>query len=167
MDGISPLDNFCRCTDIARQEEKLEVIPSAGVYLFRVNTEQSPFNHVKIRQAFALALNRADLVEFVLQGNQEPAFGLIPYSFISSSPYFDDYNIKLAHRFFPRAVVERENSHWKIFLKSPSIMPLMKEPTKLLKSLNNNGKMLLEFKSHFKAMSPRSTTTSLRITVIN
>lgn len=89
-----------------RQEGKLEVNPSAGVYLFRVNTEQPPFNHVKMRQAFALALNRADLVEFVLQGNQEPAFGLIPYAFISSSPYFDDCNLKLAHRFFQEAITE-------------------------------------------------------------
>lgn len=88
-------------------EQKLEVAPAAGIYLFRINTEKPPFNHVKMRQAFALALCRADLVEYVLQGNQIPAFGIIPYSFITSQPYFDDENTHLAKRLFQEALDEQ------------------------------------------------------------
>lgn len=88
-------------------EGKLNIAPAAGVYLFRINTEKPPFNHVKMRQAFALALNRADLVEYVLQGNQEPAFGLIPYAFIAGQPFFDDEDLHLARRFFQEALEEQ------------------------------------------------------------
>lgn len=90
-----------------RKQNQLEIMPAAGVYLFRVNTEKKPFDHVKIRQAFALALNRADLVEHVLQGNQSPAFGLIPYSFIASQPFFDDEDVDLAQRLFKEALEEQ------------------------------------------------------------
>lgn len=90
-----------------RNQNKLEVVPAAGIYLLRVNTEKPPFNHVKMRQAFALALNRADLVEYVLQGNQIPAFGLIPYSFIPGQPHFEDDNQHLALHFFQEALKEQ------------------------------------------------------------
>ena len=93
-----------------KDQGKLEVTPAAGVYLIRVNIEKPPFDHVKMRQAFALALNRADLVEYVLQGNQEPAFGLIPYSFIDGQPFFDDDNLSLARRFFQEALEEQSLS---------------------------------------------------------
>lgn len=87
-----------------RTQNKLEVVPAAGVYLLRVNTEKPPFDDVKMRQAFALALNRADLVEYVLQGNQIPAFGLIPYSFLPGQPHFEDDNQHLALHFFQEAL---------------------------------------------------------------
>lgn len=90
-----------------KEQKKLEVIPSAGLYLFRVNTEKPPFDQVKMRQAFALALNRADLVEYVLQGNQEPAFGLVPYSLVQNQPFFDDHNVELARRFLKEALEEK------------------------------------------------------------
>jgi oligopeptide transport system substrate-binding protein len=87
---------------------QLEITPAAGVYLFRVNTERPPFHHVKMRQAFALALNRADLVEYVLQGNQSPAFGLVPHSFIPGQPFFEDDDLHLARRLFQEALEEQE-----------------------------------------------------------
>lgn len=90
-----------------REQNKLEIVPAAGIYLLRVNTEKAPFNHIKMRQAFSLALNRGDLVEYVLQGNQIPAFGLIPYSFIPGQPHFEDDNQELALRFFQEALDEQ------------------------------------------------------------
>lgn len=89
------------------QQRQLEILPAAGIYLFRINTEKPPFNHVKIRQALALALNRVDLVEYVLQGQQEPAFGIIPYSFIKGQPFFEDDDRHLAHRLFQEALEEQ------------------------------------------------------------
>ena len=85
----------------------LEIAPSAGVYLIRINTEKAPFNHIKMRQAFALALNRGNLVEYALEGNQVPAFGLIPYSILPGQPHFDDCNLSLARQLFEEAMKEQ------------------------------------------------------------
>jgi oligopeptide transport system substrate-binding protein len=86
---------------------QLEVMPSAGVYLLRINTEHPPFAHAKMRQAFALALNRADLVEHVLKGNQKPAMGIIPPSFIEGKPYFADHDASKARKLFQDALEEQ------------------------------------------------------------
>jgi oligopeptide transport system substrate-binding protein len=90
-----------------KEQGQLEIMPAAGVYLFRINTEHPPFNHAKMRQAFALSLNRADLVEHVLQGNQEPAFGIIPPSFIKSEPFFADHSIPRARQLFQEALIDQ------------------------------------------------------------
>lgn len=91
-----------------KNQGQLEVMPAAGVYLFRVNTEQPPFQHIKMRQAFALALNRKDLVEHALQGNQQPAFGVVPPSFIEGEPFFQDHDVALAQKLFQEALEEQK-----------------------------------------------------------
>ena len=90
-----------------QDQGQLEVMPAAGLYLFRVNTDREPFNHVKMRQAFALALNREDLVQHVLQGNQVPAFGIVPHSFIKGQPFFEDYDHHLARQLFQEALKDQ------------------------------------------------------------
>lgn len=91
-----------------KKEGQLEVMPAAGIYLFRINTEKPPFHHVKMRQAFAYALNRKDLVEHVLQGNQQPAFGIVPPSFIEGRPFFQDHDTSLALQLFQEALKEQD-----------------------------------------------------------
>lgn len=90
-----------------KQQNKLEITPAAGIYLFRVNTERPPFNHAKMRQSFALALNREDLVNDVLQGNQIPAMGLVPPSFVESHPFFQDHDVTHARQLFQEALAEQ------------------------------------------------------------
>lgn len=90
-----------------KQQGQLEVIPAAGVYLLRINTERPPLNDSKMRRAFALALNRADLVEHVLQGQQTPALGIIPPSFISGEPSFKDHDLAQARELFQEALAEQ------------------------------------------------------------
>lgn len=89
-----------------KNQGQLEIMSAAGVYLFRVNTERSPFHHAKMRQAFALALNRKDLVEHVLQGNQQPAFGIVPPFFGHGQPFFQDHDVSLARQLFQEALEE-------------------------------------------------------------
>jgi oligopeptide transport system substrate-binding protein len=89
-----------------KQGGQLEIVPAAATYLLRFNTERAPFNNVKIRHAFTLALNRGDLVEHVLQGNQEPAFGLVPPSFLEGEPFFKDYDVERARQLFQEALAE-------------------------------------------------------------
>lgn len=90
-----------------KDEGQLEVMPSAAVYIFRVNTQHPPFQHTKMRQAFALAINRQELVEHALQGNQQPAFGIIPPSFLQGEPFFQDNDVALARQLFQEALKEQ------------------------------------------------------------
>jgi oligopeptide transport system substrate-binding protein len=90
-----------------KHEKQLEMMPAAGVYLFRINTERPPFTHSKMRQAFAMALNRKDLVEHVLQGNQLVALGIIPPSFINGHPFFEDHDVSRARELFQEALKEQ------------------------------------------------------------
>ncbi len=91
-----------------KKQGQLEISPAAGVYLFRINTERPPFTHAKMRRAFALALSRSDLVEHVLQGNQIPALGIIPPSFIQKQPLFQDHDTSLARQMFQEAMEEQQ-----------------------------------------------------------
>lgn len=50
-----------------------KVNPGSGVEFFRFNVTKPPFNNVKIRKAFALAVDRAAIVKQVVQGNEQPA----------------------------------------------------------------------------------------------
>ncbi|MBA3723137.1 MAG: peptide ABC transporter substrate-binding protein [Parachlamydiaceae bacterium] len=89
-----------------KKQNRLNITPSAGVYLFRFNTLKPPFDQQKFRQAFSLALNRQDLVEHILQGNQTPAMGIIPPSFMKHKPHFSDNNIAMAQQLFNEALAE-------------------------------------------------------------
>lgn len=62
------------------EEGKAEVTSVASTYYYLFNTEKKPFSNVKIRKAFAMAVDRQNLIDNVAQANQEPAFGLVPPS---------------------------------------------------------------------------------------
>ncbi len=91
-----------------KREGTLQVLPAAGVYLLRVNTARPPFTHAKMRQAFALALNRQELVEHVLQGGQIPALGIVPPSFMPTPPLFRDHDVAQARSLFEEALHEQQ-----------------------------------------------------------
>lgn len=93
-----------------RNKDKLHITPAAGVYLFRINTEKPLLNQPKMRRALALALNRKELVDHVLRGNQQPAYGLIPPSFIEGDPLFQDYDVTLARQLFQEVLKEQNLS---------------------------------------------------------
>lgn len=104
----SPLSTIPTDALVALKEDnELKVTPAAGVYLFRFNTAKPPFDQIKVRRAFSYALNRHDLVEHVLQGNQIPAMGLIPPSFINHTPIFRDYNLTQAQQLYKEALAEK------------------------------------------------------------
>lgn len=63
-----------------KQKNILQIKPILGTYFLRANTQKSPFDHMLIRKAFALAINRKDIVEHITQGNQLPAKSLVPPS---------------------------------------------------------------------------------------
>lgn len=93
-----------------KNDGKLQIQPAAGIYLFRFNTEKPPLNNVKMRNALSLALNRQELIDHVLQGNQIAAKGLIPPSFINHSPFYRDHNATKALELFKEVLTENHLS---------------------------------------------------------
>lgn len=89
------------------EKKWLYTTPAAGLYFLRLNTEKFPLDTIKMRQALALALNRGDLVDHVLQGKQTPAFGIIPPSFLAGPPLFNDNDTVFAKRLFAEALSEK------------------------------------------------------------
>lgn len=83
-----------------RGSKEFHIQPAAGTFWLRFNTENFPFNHVNVRQAFTLALNRQDLVEHVLQGNQQPALGLLPPTMTSRPTLYQDHHEEKAKALF-------------------------------------------------------------------
>lgn len=60
------------------EETELFIKPIAGTYCFKFNTKETPFHSLKMRQAFAAAINRHSLIENILQAEQEVALSLLP-----------------------------------------------------------------------------------------
>ena len=90
-----------------KKEEALTIADGSGTYWFRLNTNKLPFNNQKLRQAFALALNREEIVNHVTQGNQVPAIGIIPPSFAGfSQNYFKDNDQENAKKLYKEAIAE-------------------------------------------------------------
>lgn len=51
---------------------------TASTYYYEFNVTAKPFDNVKIRKAFAMAIDRQAIVEKVTLGGQLPAFGFVP-----------------------------------------------------------------------------------------
>lgn len=62
----------------AERQSELFIKPIAGTYCFKFNTKKSPFDSLKMRQAFAAAINRRSLIENILQAEQQVACSLLP-----------------------------------------------------------------------------------------
>jgi len=98
----SPITNISSDT-IAKltEENKISFSPALGTHYFICNTHSSPFKNPKIRQAFAYALNRKEIVEHVLQGGQSAALGFLPPPLnVSKNSYFKDYQPQKARQLF-------------------------------------------------------------------
>lgn len=94
-----------------KQQNQLKIAPGAGTHWYRFNTEKFPFYNKKMRQAFALALNRQDIVDHVTQGNQIPAIGIVPPSFgLERRAYYQDNSLLLAKKLFHEALEEMQFS---------------------------------------------------------
>ena len=72
-----------------------------GTHFVRVNTRSGFLKNPLLRKALAFAVDRKEIIEHVLQGNQLPATGLVPFSFgLQKEPYFSDANLSCARALF-------------------------------------------------------------------
>lgn len=58
--------------------ELLRIDPSLATEFVRFNTTRKPFNDARVRMAFALAIDRAAIVEHVMRASQTPAESFVP-----------------------------------------------------------------------------------------
>ena len=64
----------------------LRIDPLLGTYFIRINVRRPALNDARIRTALALALDRAAIVEKVLQGGQLPAYSFTPAGLAGYAP---------------------------------------------------------------------------------
>lgn len=64
--------------DRLSQTGLLKISPYLGVYYYVFNTREAPFDHPKVRQAFALSINREALINNVVKGGKQPAYAWVP-----------------------------------------------------------------------------------------
>ncbi|KGX92325.1 peptide-binding protein [Pontibacillus halophilus JSM 076056 = DSM 19796] len=62
----------------ASDDPEFNIASDLAIYYYNFNTEKEPFNNAKVRKALSMAINREDLVEFVAQGGQTPAYAVVP-----------------------------------------------------------------------------------------
>jgi len=82
-------------TEVPRleREGKIKSMPFLGTYFYTFNVKRPPFDNVKVRKAFSLAVNRQDIVTRVLQGGQKAALALVPYGVPDVAPG-EDFRVK-------------------------------------------------------------------------
>lgn len=98
-----PLDALPKLKDLKCLKSKSIL----GTSFLRTNVKSSPLNHVLIRKALALSIDRQSIIEHVLQGNQLIATSFVPPCMgLRDQPYFADGDKKQAKTYFEQALQE-------------------------------------------------------------
>ena len=66
------------------------MVPALGTTYAFFNPDQAPLTDVRVRKALSMAIDRQDIIDFVLQSADKPALGLIPYGMTFSTGEFRD-----------------------------------------------------------------------------
>ena len=90
-----------------RKKEMLQTQAASGVYFLRVNTAHPFLDHPKMRRALALALNRADLVNALLQEKEMVMHRYVPNQLLSKD-FYQDNEGKAAQELF-KEVLQQSN----------------------------------------------------------
>lgn len=101
-----PISNNISTELITKLKEsgKLQSYMIDGTFWLKMNVLEKPFDSPLIRQAFALATNREEIITHVLQGNQSIATSVTPPSMgMLDAPLFKDGDIAKARELFEQA----------------------------------------------------------------
>ncbi|MGN1402246.1 MAG: peptide ABC transporter substrate-binding protein [Bacillus sp. (in: firmicutes)] len=66
-------------SDQLYKEDKVTVDDQGGLYFYRFNVNQEPFQNKQIRKAFAMAIDQQQIVDFVTKNQEKPAYGFVSY----------------------------------------------------------------------------------------
>lgn len=102
--GALPTDAMQALKDDGRLNTK----PIAGIYNYKFNTTVEPFNNKNIRKAFAMAINRQEIIDNVTQGEQAPAMAIVPPTMFSENEkgYFADNDVEKAKEYLQKGLEE-------------------------------------------------------------
>ncbi|NIK79424.1 oligopeptide transport system substrate-binding protein [Paenibacillus castaneae] len=90
---------------VLKESKKDEIVTKgiASSYYYQFNTNEVPFNNVKVRKALAMAIDRQAIVESVTMAGEVPSFGFVPPGIIGEK---EDYRTEVKDDFFTENVDE-------------------------------------------------------------
>ena len=92
---------------ILKKEDKITTFPSLAIYWYFFNTERFPFTNKKMRKAFAYAINRKEITDYVLQFNEIPATELLSKAYgLVEEEHFQDNDSEKAKVLLEEALLE-------------------------------------------------------------
>lgn len=101
--GDLPLDAL----QTLKESGKMQTQATAGTYWYIFNTSKAPFNNKKIRQAFAYAINRQDIVDNVVPFKSSAALGILPTTMaFKPEGYFQDGDVETAKTLLAQGLKE-------------------------------------------------------------
>lgn len=71
---------------LADDPESIEIAPYIGSYYYMINITEPPFDDVRIRKALAMSVDRDLLVDTILDGIVDPAYGIVPPGTLGYNP---------------------------------------------------------------------------------
>ncbi|MCF7806367.1 MAG: peptide ABC transporter substrate-binding protein [Simkaniaceae bacterium] len=93
--------------DALKKMHLLNSIPALGTHWIQTNTQKAPLTSTKLRKAFALAINRQELVDLIMKGNHQPTTGIVPMSMgLQNEPYFKDGDFQAALSYLEEGLKE-------------------------------------------------------------
>lgn len=91
-----------------KQKTTLESSHVLGSYWIRVNTTKPHLSNVNLRKALAYAINRRELVDHVMCGDQIPQTGIVPVTMnLQRAPFFCDGDVRLAKNYLEKLGVSK------------------------------------------------------------
>nr|WP_184526960.1 peptide ABC transporter substrate-binding protein [Bacillus benzoevorans] len=102
--GSLPLDAIPALKDAGTLNTKA----IAAIYHYDFNTTAEPFNNANIRKAFALAINRQEIIDNITQGGEVPAMALVPPTMFPENEkgHFKDNDVKKAKEYLQKGLEE-------------------------------------------------------------
>jgi oligopeptide transport system substrate-binding protein len=95
-------------TELIINEDRIQFHPITGLYVYKFNTKDEPFNNENIRKAFAFSINRQLLMDTIGQLGLEPARALVPPTLIpdNNKGYFKDNDVVNAKIYLQKGLKE-------------------------------------------------------------
>lgn len=83
--------------------DEMHIKPIASSYYYQFNTEEVPFNNVKVRKALSMAIDRTLIAETVTMGGETASFGFVPPGITGLK---EDYRTEVKDDFFKEDITE-------------------------------------------------------------
>lgn len=119
--SLLPLDSLDKLKNLS----SFHSFRTASLYFYSFNTKKFPLDNLKLRKALAYAINRKELIKYVSQGEEEPAFSLLSSKIHGlHKKYFEDGDLKEARKLFKEALDEMrltEDTFPTLVLSYPSV----------------------------------------------